>query len=157
MTELPRSGPSDSTRDQTPAAASGGSAPPTASAPTVLFLAADLIWATRIKATAEDIGVAARPVRTMDMLEARLADTNATSLMLDLEKPAEALAMITRLRSAAATPRERAIRILVWGPHVAKDLLQQARDLGADEVLTRGAFDHHLPEILLKLGSGATR
>jgi CheY-like chemotaxis protein len=123
----------------------------------VLFLAADLIWATRIKATAEDLGVAARPVRTMEMLEARLADTNATSLLLDLEKPAEALSMITRLRSAAATPRERAIRIIVWGPHVARDLLQQARDLGADEVLTRGAFDHHLPEILLKLGSGATR
>ena len=132
-------------------------ASPSPTTPTVLFLAADLIWATRIKATAEDLGVAARPVRTMEMLEARLADTNATSLLLDLEKPAEALAMITRLRSAAATPRERAIRIIVWGPHVARDLLQQARDLGADEVLTRGAFDHHLPEILLKLGSGATR
>ncbi len=132
-------------------------APSATTTPTVLFLAADLIWATRIKATAEDLGVAARPVRTMEMLEARLTDTNATSLLLDLEKPAEALAMITRLRSAAATPRERAIRIIVWGPHVARDLLQQARDLGADEVLTRGAFDHHLPEILLKLGSGATR
>ncbi len=143
MTDQPSSTPSDATLK--------------GPAPTVLFMAADLIWATRIKATAEDLGVAARPVRTLEMLEARLADTNATSLLLDLEKPVEALAMIERLRGVAATPRERSIRIIVWGPHVARDLLQQARDAGADEVLTRGAFDHHLPEILLKLGSGATR
>jgi len=143
MTDQPSSTPSDATLK--------------GPAPTVLFMAADLIWATRIKATAEDLGVAARPVRTLEMLEARLADTNATSLLLDLEKPVEALAMIERLRGVAATPGERSIRIIVWGPHVARDLLQQARDAGADEVLTRGAFDHHLPEILLKLGSGATR
>ena len=59
MPEAPSPTPSDSTSSQP--------APP---APTVLFLAADLIWATRIKATAEDLGVAARPVRTMEMLEA---------------------------------------------------------------------------------------
>jgi hypothetical protein len=156
MPEAPRN-PADSTPTSDPAAHTPHAPPSIPTTPTVLFLAADLIWATRIKATAEDLGVAARPVRTLAMLEARLADCNATSILLDLEKPEEALAMIGWLRGPAAGPRERAIRIIAWGPHIAKELLQTARDQGADEVLTRGAFDANLPEILIKLGSGSRR
>ena len=47
--------------------------------------------------------------------------------------------------------RDKSIRLVAWGPHVAKDLLQQARTAGADEVLTRGAMDHNMQEILLAL------
>lgn len=118
----------------------------------ILYLAADLIWASKIKGTADALGVPARPVRTMEMLEARLAEGGVKALVLDLDKPQEAMAMIARVRSGAGggVPEPR-IRILAWGPHVAKDLLQQARDAGADDVLTRGAFDHSMEEILLGL------
>lgn len=120
----------------------------------LLYLAADLIWATRIKGVADALGLPARPVRTLDMLEARLADSKVSAVLLDLDKPDEALAMIERLRRTPVqgdTPR---IRILAWGPHVAKDLMQRARDAGADEVLPRGAFDRNLEDILLRLASG---
>jgi hypothetical protein len=110
----------------------------------ILYAAADLIWATKIKATAEALGVACRPARTIEMLEARLADSPVTALLVDLDKGEEALALVTRGRQAG-------VRVLAWGPHVAKELLQGARDAGADEVLTRGAFDHGLEEILLTL------
>ncbi len=40
----------------------------------ILVHAADLLWATKIRATADACGVAVRPVRNVDMLEARLAD-----------------------------------------------------------------------------------
>lgn len=119
----------------------------------LLYLAADLIWATRIKGTADALGLPCRPVRNPDMLEARLAEGGVSSVLLDLEKAEEAMAMIRRLRGAGASPGERAVTILCWGPHVAKDLMQAARDAGADEVLPRGAFDHHLPEILLRLST----
>lgn len=118
----------------------------------LLYLAADLLWATRIKATAESLGIAARPVRSLDMLEARLADSEPRALLLDLEAPDAALAMLTRLRGPAATDRDRAIRTLAWSPHVHRDLMQQAKSAGADEVMARGAFDHNLPEILRRLG-----
>lgn len=119
----------------------------------VLYLAADLLWATRIKAAAEDAGVAARPVRNLDMLEARLADSPVQALLLDLEKPDEALAMIARLRGEGATDRDRAIRIVAWGPHVEDELLKGARAAGADEVMARGAFDHRLPDVLCRLAA----
>lgn len=118
---------------------------------TILYLAADLLWASKIKGTADALGVPARPVRTMEMLEARLADCDVKALLLDLDKPEEALQMIARLRGASATDQDKSIRLVAWGPHVAKDLLQQARTAGADEVLTRGAMDHNMQEILLAL------
>jgi len=117
----------------------------------ILYLASDLLWATRIRATAEDVGVPSRPVRTLEMLEARLTDSDPTALVVDLEKFEEALSLISRMRSPSATARERAIRILAFGPHANRTALQAARDAGADEVLPRGAFDHNLPEILLRL------
>jgi CheY-like chemotaxis protein len=125
------------------------------SPPTILYLAADLLWASKIKGTADALAIPARPVRTLEMLEARLADTDAKALLLDLEKPDESLQMIARLRGPSATDRDRSIRLIAWGPHVAKDLLQQARTAGADEVLTRGAFDHNMQEILLALHARA--
>lgn len=117
----------------------------------ILYLAADLLWATRIKATAESLGIAARPVRSLDMLEARLADSQPAAILLDLEAPDAALAMLARLRGPSATDRDRAIRTLAWAPHVHRELMEQAKAAGADEVMPRGAFDHNLPEILRRL------
>lgn len=125
----------------------------------LLYLAADLIWATKIKATAESLSLPCRPVRSLEMLESRLSDQTdtdpVTALLLDLEKPDEALAMIARLRGPSATDQDRRIRLLAFGPHVLKDLFQQARQAGADEVLPRGALDHSLPGILTRLSKPA--
>lgn len=126
----------------------------------ILYLAADLIWATKIKSVADSLGLPCRPVRSLEMLEARLGDQPqddpVAALILDLEKPDEALAMIAHVRTSQSGVNDRHIRILAFGPHVLKDLFQKARDAGADEVLPRGAFDRSLPEVLLNLaGRGA--
>ena len=117
----------------------------------ILYLAADLIWASKIKGTADALGLPCRPVRTVEMLEARLADSEVSAVLLDLDAPEAALEMLARLRGTGATEAERRIRVLAWGPHVAKELLQKARDAGASDVLTRGAFDGSMEEILLGL------
>ena len=119
----------------------------------VVYLASDLIWATKIKSTAQAIGVEARPVRDLGMLEARLEDADPSALILDLEAPEVAMEMIGRLRGSDASEHDRSVRILAFAPHVNRDLIDEARRLGADEVLTRGAFDHDLPEILLGLSA----
>ncbi|MCC6952340.1 MAG: hypothetical protein IT433_12965 [Phycisphaerales bacterium] len=120
----------------------------------ILYLATDLIWASKIKATANALGLSARPVRTLEMLEARLADADPVAMLLDLDAADLALAMLARVRDPAL-PTARRLKVLAWGPHVATDLLQKARDLGADEVLTRGAFDHAMDDILPRLASAS--
>lgn len=121
----------------------------------ILYFATDLLWASKIKGVADALGLPCRPVRTLEMLEARLADTEPTAILLDLTTPETAMSLIERLRGTGAGQKERAVRVIAFGPHVEKDALQAARNAGADEVLTRGALDHHMEEILLKLAARA--
>lgn len=146
----------------------------------ILYLAADLLWASKIKGTADALSIPCRPVRTLEMLEARLAEAagagvqgNTTpgasaagegsagasgpsasplrAILLDLDKADEALAMIARVRSEE---RWRGVRVVCFGPHVLKELFQRARDAGADEVMPRGSLDARLDEVLLRLEAG---
>lgn len=117
----------------------------------ILYFASDLLWASKIKGVADALGLACRPVRSVQMLEARLQDSEPTSILVDLTTPETAMALISRLRGEGSGAAERGVRILAFGPHVEKQALQDARDAGADEVLPRGALDHHLQEILLNL------
>lgn len=119
----------------------------------ILFLAADLLWASRIKGTADALGLPCRPARNPEMLDARLAESPVAACILDLEAPDAAFAILERLRGETAGERERAVRILAFGPHVRKDLFQQALAAGADEVLPRSLFDRDLAAILQRLAA----
>lgn len=141
----------------------------------ILYSAADLIWATRIKSAADALGLPCRPARDVGMFEARLADSDVRALIVDLDAPDQglSLALIRRAveenhRRTSENPSPRAspdtpggahgktsapIRILAFGPHVATDLLKDARDAGAHDVLPRGAFAANLDDILLRLAA----
>lgn len=124
----------------------------------ILYLAADLIWASKIKATAESLGLACRPVRNMEMLEARLVDCDVKALVVDLDVAEMALEMVGRVKgqSGKGAEGQREVRVLAFGPHVARDALAAAQAAGADEVMTRGGFDHNMDQVLLRLaGAGA--
>lgn len=131
----------------------------------IVYLAADLIWASKIKATAESLGLPCRPVRNMEMLEARLADSDVKALVVDLDVAEMAMEMVGRIRREQQSGRvaeqqngktKQQIRILAFGPHVARDALAAAQAAGADEVMTRGGFDHNMDQVLLRLaGAGA--
>lgn len=119
----------------------------------IVYSAADLIWATRIKGTADAVGVQARPTRNADMLRARLDDSEVAAILLDLDAPDAAWELLGVLRGPDAGDRERSVRVVCWGPHVATDLFERARSLGADDVLTRGAFSNSLPDLLVRLSA----
>lgn len=116
----------------------------------ILYFAADLLWATKIKKTGEACGVPCRPVRSTEMLDARLADSPVRGLVVDLDAPESALELIRALRSR---PSAANIRILAFGPHIATEALDQARLAGANVVLARGAFDRRLQDCLSELNS----
>jgi len=120
----------------------------------IAYHAADLIWATRIKATGEAAGVPCRPVRSVEMLEARLGDSDVRGLILDLDSAEVSLELVRAMRGQDGRPGkdpERKVKIVAFGPHVAVELFEQAKVAGADVVLARGAFDRRLSEILVEL------
>jgi hypothetical protein len=110
-------------------------------------MASDLIWATRIRGTADALGIAARPVRDLAMLEARLADSPVRGLIVDLEAGPTAIDLIARVRVLQGEKAAR-MRVCAFAPHVETQTMAAAQAAGADEVLPRGSFDRRLPEIL---------
>lgn len=116
----------------------------------LLYLASDLMWATRIKALADDLKIPARPVRNIEMLDARLADSQVQALIVDLESEV-AIPLIQHLRAAKPS-----IPITCFAPHVKKDVMQAARDAGAHQVMPRGAFDANMATILQGLANAKT-
>ncbi|HMN40325.1 MAG TPA: hypothetical protein PKE29_05730 [Phycisphaerales bacterium] len=135
----------------------------------IVFCAADLIWASRIKSTADSLAIPCRPARNPDMLLARLGDSPVRALIVDLDAGPVAFDLIRLIREHEATPTDLSanppaapqtpcadrprIRVLAFGPHVATDLLTAAKAAGADALLARGAFGARLPQILQSLAT----
>jgi hypothetical protein len=118
----------------------------------LLYLASDLLWASKIKGTADALGIPARPVRNAQMLTARLGeatqDAPVRALLVDLESGPVGLELI-----ALAGHHTPALRIVAFGPHVATEAFEAAHASGAHEVMARGGLAANLPAILTRLGS----
>ncbi|MEM1213743.1 MAG: hypothetical protein AAGI68_15755 [Planctomycetota bacterium] len=121
----------------------------------LIYCCADLIFATRVRAAAEDAGLTSRPVRNPDMLTARLdriddgkPNAPVSLFIADLENP-ESLNLINQLRGwESEQPEAAPIAVIAFGPHVMTDALQAAQDAGATRVMTRGSFTSALPALL---------
>src|SRR4051812_7901338 len=87
----------------------------------IVFCAADLLWATKIKSTADALGIPCRPVRNLEMLEARLADSpgGVKALIVDLEAGEAVLDLIRRARQGPSGGDAKPLHVLAFGPHVA--------------------------------------
>ncbi len=103
----------------------------------VVVYTGDLIFSAKVSSTGAVVNVPVRVVRTLADLE-----PGTSLLLVDLEADG-ALDAIERCRTMVPTPR-----IVAFGPHVREDLLAEAREAGADEVLPRSAFVTRLPQLL---------
>ena len=110
----------------------------------ILYHAADLLWASKIKTTAESLGVAARPVRTVEMLTARLADSPVRALLVDLDAEAVALALLECVKG------RNDVRKLAYGPHVQGESFLKAKAIGA-AITSRGSLNASLEATLVDL------
>lgn len=120
----------------------------------VIYCTTDLIFATRIRATAEAQGAVTRPARDAAMLRARLdrvddgkPNHRVRLVMIDLEMGEAALELIDACREHGDPPRT-----LAFGSHVAADTLRAARERGADEVVPRSVFVERLQPMLDEFG-----
>jgi CheY-like chemotaxis protein len=114
--------------------------------PDILALPADLMFASRIRATAQAVGVdvlvVAKPAALLDAAKAR----PPRLVLLDLDARGwDAAALVRDIRSDERTARA---RIVAFVSHVRQDAIEAARAAGADRVLARSAFVRELPTIL---------
>lgn len=118
---------------------------PTASNLTVA-LTADLLFASRVKSTATAVGARVQLVRTADEMVRAAAQESPALIVIDLDiRTLDPIELIKRLR---ADDRPITAPILAYVSHVREDLIEAAREAGADQVMARGAFARNLAAIL---------
>ena len=120
----------------------------------LVYSCADLIFATKIRGTAESLGVPSRPARDLGALRNRLQRVDdgrlndaVTGVVVDLELGEVGLSMVQAVKEHNPD-----IPVVVFGSHVATDLLRAAHEHGADFVFPRSQFTANLPSIITRLG-----
>lgn len=108
----------------------------------VAALVLDLMFASRVRGAAPEAGIA----RTPGALLAAVGP--GTRLVLVDLQAAGALEAIRGVVQRSPAPR-----VVAWAPHVLEDVLEAAREAGA-EVMARGAFVKALPGLVAEASDG---
>ncbi len=115
-------------------------------------LVTDMIFETKIRTTADSIGVSVETTASIDEFRAALDATSPGLVIVDLNvtcgSPAEAVGV------AKAHPS--APRVLAYCSHVQTIEMRAAEDAGADEVWPRSRFNTRLPLLLQDLMNDST-
>ena len=121
----------------------------------IVYCCEDLIFATKIRSTAEALGVETRPVRDSQMLRYRLERIDdgrpndpVSALMLDLGLGETGLSLLEQVKR-----HDPNIPVIAFGSHVATELLEDARRRGAEFVFPRSTFVSRLPDLLERFGA----
>jgi CheY-like chemotaxis protein len=112
----------------------------------IIALVDDMIFAARIRGTAESVGIAVHLARSIDAV-CELAVTEETSLIIaDLHTTCcDPFALAQRLKSDKQLS---SIQLMGFFSHVQTALKEKAESAGYDRVLPRSAFTKNLPMIL---------
>ncbi len=113
----------------------------------VLVAVDDLLFSSKIRATAKQAGVDVVFARSPEDILAQARALKPSLAIFDLNSgKTDPVATIAALKSDAATS---GIHALGFASHVHVELIAAAKQAGADDVLPRSAFAAKLADILL--------
>ena len=112
----------------------------------VLAAVSDLMFASKIRGTAEHLNVTAHFARTADTLFDAAKSDVPSVIILDLhDERLDPFALVERLK---ADEQLRGVPVVGFFSHVHVELQRRAKEAGMDHVLPRSAFTQRLPQIL---------
>jgi DNA-binding NarL/FixJ family response regulator len=113
----------------------------------VLVAVDDLLFSSKIRATAKQAGVELTFARSREEILEQARALKPALIVFDLNSAKTD--PISTLAALKADPALAPIRAIGFASHVHTDLIAAARQAGADQVLPRSAFAGNLAEILL--------
>lgn len=127
----------------------------------IAYACPDLMFATRIRATAESLGLPTvrwSPPQaesdTLNLLAGSSAargdalPTETRLLLMDLDLGPGAIEAIRALKADTGNDQRQTLTIIAFGSHVDAESLRAARDAGADQALPRSVFVQSLKSLL---------
>jgi CheY-like chemotaxis protein len=113
----------------------------------IIAVVDDLFFASKIRGTAEELGLTATFARNLDALIEAAHRVQPTLIICDLHsQKVDPMAMAQQLK---ADEQLRSIPLLGFFSHVQTELQRRAEAGGFDRLLPRSAFSKNLGEILL--------
>jgi CheY-like chemotaxis protein len=112
----------------------------------ILALVDDLFFRNLIEESARSEGERCLILTEETMLNEALLQEKPQVVFMDVGVSAvDVPSFIEKLKQNSAT---RTIPLVVFGSSIRGDLMQDARELGADQVLPKASFKQQLPEII---------
>ena len=112
----------------------------------ILAVLDDLMFTSKIRTTANQLGVSVTFARSADAALDEMRKTRPTLVILDLNNPrTNPLAIVAGMKADAALA---AVPTVGYASHVQTEVINAARHAGVDDVLARSAFAQQLPQIL---------
>ncbi|HEY7055970.1 MAG TPA: hypothetical protein VH458_05565 [Vicinamibacterales bacterium] len=113
----------------------------------ILAAVDDLLFSSKIRATAKQVGAEVQFARTPEEILSQARLVRPSLVIFDLNSAkTDPIRTIAALKADADVA---SIRTIGFASHVHVDLIAAARSAGADEVLPRSAFAGRLADILL--------
>lgn len=114
----------------------------------ILAILDDLLFTSKIKTTAKQLGVAITVARSPEGALAEMRAHQPSLVILDLNNPrTDPLGIVAAMK---ADPTLAAIPTVGFASHVHTDVIEAARMAGVDDVMARSMFTDRLPQILAK-------
>lgn len=108
----------------------------------VVALMDDIFFQMKVAETAKHLGVEFKVAANADAL-LNLLEPRPQLVIVDLNARSQPIDAIVKLRAAAKD-----IRVVAFLSHVQRDLAEQAKNAGCDDVMPRSTFTQNLAEIL---------
>jgi len=112
----------------------------------ILALVDDLLFSSKIKTAANQLGVHVAFARSSERALAEMRVAAPALVILDLNNPR--IDPLRTVESMKADPSLSSVPTVGFASHVHTEVIEAARRAGVDEVLARSAFSQRLPEIL---------
>jgi CheY-like chemotaxis protein len=113
--------------------------------PIGLLLCDDLLFSSRITATARSLGLSVLPAGSVAALYDLLSKQTPSCIIVDLAVAGRDLSELLGQLRTSASPLP---RVVAYGSHVDTATLKAAREAGCDPVLPRSKFVEELPQAL---------
>lgn len=114
---------------------------------TVIAAVDDMFFASKIRTTAEHLGIAISFARTQERVLSSARENRPDLIVVDLHSQSvDPMAVATALKADESL---QTVPLVGFFSHVRTDLLEQAREAGYDTVIPRSAFSRDLASILV--------
>jgi DNA-binding NarL/FixJ family response regulator len=108
----------------------------------VVALMDDIFFQMKVAETAKHLGIEFKVATTTDAL-LNLLEPRPQLVIVDLNARSQPIDAIVKLRAASKD-----IRVVAFLSHVQRELAEQAKNAGCNEVMPRSSFTQNLAEIL---------